>query len=188
MSEAAGYQHSLEIKNGNYVFDEIVRTTEPRLLQLAYSITRNRDTAEDVVQGAYLKAYEGLQEGSFRGESTIETWLYHIVNNVAIDVWRKQQRLRMVHPDFTSVVDRRDDPIHMVENEEEQRYRNRKVRAALQALSEEQRIPIQLFYLLDQSYEEIASAMNVAVGTIKSRVHYGKKRLKPLLEEFADAA
>ena len=171
------------------VLDNIVRETEPKLQRLAYHLVSNWDAACDVVQEAYTRAFDALREGRFRGESRLGTWLQSIVHNVAIDARKKQQGLRVTHSDIALIADREEsDPRYTVEKEEEQRYQSRRVHDALRTISDEQHIALQLFYFWDLSYKAIAEEVQVAVGTIQSRMHYGKKKLKQLLAECVEAA
>ncbi len=73
-------------------FHQIVRATSPRLVRLAARILGSEEEAEDVVQEAYVKAFRSLAEGRFDQRSALETWLYRIVSNGAIDALRSRAR------------------------------------------------------------------------------------------------
>ena len=155
-------------------FDRLVLRYRPRVVELAMRYTRNRADAEDATQEAFIRAYGGLQH--FRCESTFYTWLYRIASNCArsllkarardlpngtIDVSdgdtaaRHQTRLQEVATpeELTST-----DDIRGVVN------------AALESLSEEFRAAITLREIDGLSYSDIASAMSIPVGTVRSRV------------------
>lgn len=185
---SSGQQCYQRMEDG--VFENIVRETEPKLQRLAHCLVGNWDAACDVVQEAYMKAFDALHKGKFRDESTIGTWLYRIVHNTSIDVMRRQCRSRLLFPDdLSSLADRREiDPRYSVEKEEERRYQSRKVHDALNEISDEQRVALQLFYFWDLPYEAIAKEVNKPVGTVKSRINHGKKELKKILAECAQAA
>ena len=73
-------------------FQQIVRATSARLVRLAARILGSEAEAEDVVQEAYVKAFRALAEGRFDQRSALETWLYRIVSNGAIDALRSRAR------------------------------------------------------------------------------------------------
>ncbi|MBI4153209.1 RNA polymerase sigma factor [Candidatus Woesearchaeota archaeon] len=173
------------------VFETIVRETEPRFQRLAYSLVGNWDVAYEVVQEAYMGAFDALHRGKFRDESTIGTWLYKIVHNKAIDVRGKQKRSRITlfSGDLSSLADGKEvDPHSMVESEEEQRYQSRRVHDALNKISDEQRIALQLFYFWGMPYKAIAKEVSKPIGTVKSRINSGKRELKKILAGCTQAA
>jgi RNA polymerase sigma-70 factor (ECF subfamily) len=73
-------------------FEEIVSATSGRLVRLSARMMGNVADAEDVVQEAYVKAYQSLVSGQFDGRSSVETWLYRIVSNASIDAMRSRAR------------------------------------------------------------------------------------------------
>ena len=73
-------------------FRQIVRATSGRLVRLAARLVGNLEDGEDVVQEAYVKAHEAMVSGGFDGRSRVETWLYRIVTNTAIDALRSGKR------------------------------------------------------------------------------------------------
>ncbi|MFO0679474.1 MAG: RNA polymerase sigma factor [Polyangiaceae bacterium] len=77
-------------------FEAIVNATSARLVRLGARMLGNVADAEDVVQEAYVKAHRSLLEGQFDGRSKVETWLYRIVVNGAIDAKRKRARAKTV--------------------------------------------------------------------------------------------
>jgi RNA polymerase sigma-70 factor (ECF subfamily) len=77
-------------------FRRIVEGTSPRLLRLAARLLGSPADAEDVVQEAYVKAYRALKAGRFDQKSRVDTWLYRIVVNAALDSLRRRSRGRTV--------------------------------------------------------------------------------------------
>jgi RNA polymerase sigma-70 factor (ECF subfamily) len=80
------------LKGDRAAFGEIVRATSDRLVRLAARMTGNMADAEEIVQDAYVKAYRALADGRFDRRSSVETWLYRIVTNGAIDALRERAR------------------------------------------------------------------------------------------------
>lgn len=75
-------------------FEIVVKATSARLLRMSARLLGDITAAEDVVQEAYLRAFEALRTGSFQEQSRPETWLYRITVNAAIDARRKRKRAR----------------------------------------------------------------------------------------------
>ena len=75
-------------------FGVLVNATMPRLFRLAARLMGDVEEAEDVLQDAYLRAYEALSNGCFDSRSGVETWLYRIVVNTALDALRSRRRIR----------------------------------------------------------------------------------------------
>lgn len=132
--------------------------------------------AEDAAQEAFLAAWRGLPR--FRGDSRFSTWLYRLTTNAAIDCLRREKRHRDTD-DLESVElpDGGDTPQELAERSETQTA----VRAALSALSEEHRQVLLLRYMQELDYGEIAAALAVSEGTVKSRINRAKARLKEIL-------
>lgn len=132
--------------------------------------------AEDAAQEAFLAAWRGLPR--FRGDSRLSTWLYRLTTNAAIDCLRREKRHRDTDDlEGVELPDGGDTPQELAERSETQTA----VRAALSALSEEHRQVLLLRYMQELDYGEIAAALAVSEGTVKSRINRAKARLKELL-------
>jgi len=153
-------------------FGELFRRHRDQMWALALRTTRDRETAADAVQEAFISAFRGAD--SFRGEAEVTTWLHRIVVNSCLD------RLRRIKPvvhlpdsSLSILADRRD---------EQQSVEVRlDVRAALEQLPEGQRMALILVDMHGLKVDEAASILNVAQGTIKSRCARGRAAMVPLL-------
>ena len=144
--------------------DELMNRHRARILNLAFQITRDRDLAEDCAQEAFVRAFSKLS--GFRAQSSFGTWLYRIALNVALEKSRQTLTIRPVE-------DR-------IENKEEWVEEARApptdfdgqmaLEWALDQLSEPLRVALILREWHGLSYEEMASACAVPVGTIRSRL------------------
>lgn len=173
-------------------FGELVARYRGRMYQVAYGVVSHHETAMDLTQEAFLRAYQSL--GAFRGEAKFSTWLRRIVTNVCLDHLRKSERRTV----FASYDDSRgegdDDPdgLRLTGTLEPPDARVARkelgcaILEALQNLTPEQRAAIVLREVEGMSYEEIATTMDCAVGTVMSRLHYARKRLRSLLTEHYD--
>lgn len=132
--------------------------------------------ADDVTQEAFLTAWRALP--SFRGECRFSTWLYRLTTNAAIDFLRREKR--HAHSDDVTELELPDgapSPQELAERSETQSA----VRRGLAQLSEEHRQVLVLRYMQELDYGEIAAALSVSEGTVKSRINRAKARLRELL-------
>jgi RNA polymerase sigma-70 factor (ECF subfamily) len=155
-------------------FDRLVLKYRSRIVELAMRYTRNRDDAEDATQETFIKAYRGLRH--FRCDSAFYTWLYRIASNCARNLLKARR-----HDSFENVIDF-SDYRHVVRHPTrlwdlatpEELALTADIRgmanATLEGLSEEQRTAIILREIDGWSYQQIASAMSIPVGTVRSRI------------------
>lgn len=173
-------------------FGELVARYRTRMYHVAYGMVSHHETAMDLVQEAFLRAFQNL--GAFRREARFSTWLRRIVTNVCLDHLRKaEHRLTVASYDDTRS-EGDDDPesVRLAGSVEPpdlgvaRRELGTAILRALRVLTPEQRAAIVLREVEGMSYEEIAVTMDCAVGTVMSRLHYARKRLRALLREHHD--
>jgi RNA polymerase sigma-70 factor (ECF subfamily) len=160
--------------DGVPTWEEVAREHGRFLYNVAYRLTGNDDEAQDLVQEALLRVRRGLEHyepGSLQG------WLARIVTNVFLDeVRRKRRRPVDALPD---------DPGQVLPPapaaDEVPTGLSDEVERALAALPEEFRVPVVLCDVSDLSYEQIASATGVPIGTVRSRIHRGRRMLRASL-------
>jgi len=152
-------------------FRRIVIATNVRLVRLAARIMGNMEDGEDVVQEAYVKAHRALVEGRFDGRSRVETWLYRIVTNTAIDALRsgaRRERSKDVATgatwDGAAAADAR---IALAELD-----------AVLQGLPADQRVALVLKSVEGRSAAEIAEIMDTTEGAVEQRLVRARAALK----------
>jgi RNA polymerase sigma-70 factor (ECF subfamily) len=161
-------------------FEPLVEKYRQRVYRLAYNVLRNQEDAWDVAQDAFIKAYKALP--SFRGQSAFYTWLFRIVMNVAHDKARQrgaQGRAfgteRVTEEEWERTMpDPGEDP-GAAAARAEQRAR---IAQALETLPEHHRAIIMLSDVEGLSYREIADVLNIPMGTVMSRLHNARKRLR----------
>jgi RNA polymerase sigma-70 factor (ECF subfamily) len=152
-------------------FEGIVRRWQGRLVGLAWRFCRDRGTAEDMAQEAFLKAYRSL--ATFRGDSAFSTWL----TAIALNTYRS--RLRAEGPPLVGL-----EPSQALVSEAgvhrdlEEQERAEAIRRAVLTLPARYREPIVLFYLQEKDVAETARVLGLAEGTLKSRLHRGRDLLK----------
>jgi len=165
-------------------FSILVRRHQDRLYNTVYRLLDNAEDAQDVVQEAFLHAYQSLD--SFKGDSLFFTWLYRIAVNTAISLKRKRRVILSIDGarNGEAGVDPLDpsdaaQPEHALEQAEQER----RVRRALGRLSPEHRAVLIMKDMEGQKYETMAEVLQVPIGTIRSRLHRARLELRELLEQ-----
>jgi RNA polymerase sigma-70 factor (ECF subfamily) len=172
------------LKGRTAAYGELVRRYQDRLYNTVYRLVDNAEDAQDVVQDAFLNAYQSLD--SFKGDSRFFTWLYRIAVNAAISLKRKRKVALSIHSGGDNPETRTEplddsecsNPGHALERAEEER----RVQVALSRLSPEHRTVLILKDMEDQKYETIAEILEVPIGTIRSRLHRARMELRSLLQ------
>jgi RNA polymerase sigma-70 factor, ECF subfamily len=154
-------------------FGELVRRHEDRIFALAVRMTGNRTDALDATQEAFIQAFRRAK--SFRRESAFATWLYRIAANCCHDQLRKKRRAPTPEENLP-------DPVGSHPDVGEQGALRVDVSAALAQLSSDYREAVVMHDLGALPYEEIARITNVSIGTVKSRISRGRRKLAELLE------
>lgn len=161
-------------------FEELVRTHQHRIYALALRMLGNAAEAQDVAQEAFLRAHRGLAE--FRGEARLSTWLYAIASRLCLNRLAGSERRLTHHGEetLTRLSDGRPGPDQTLERGEIEEALHR----AIGELVEERRIVVILRDVEGLAYEEIAEALELPVGTVRSRLHRARLDLKEKLERF----
>ena len=160
-------------------FGAIVARTTPRLYRLAARITGDPGEAEDVLQEAFLRAFDALGEGRFDGRAGVETWLYRIVANAALDALRARKRRRArVELDAANEGEAVDDRRRLAA-----RAALRELDAWLGELPADQRTAIVLKEIEGLSSSEVADIMKSSVGAVEQRLVRARAALRRRSEE-----
>lgn len=176
-------------------FRGLVERYQHRVHSVALGVMGNFEDAEDVTQEAFLKAYRNLS--SFRGQSSFYTWVYRIAFNLAIDERRRRYRhvetnvSELSALDIASQESKRDGTSMLSESpqpdvELERSELRLQIGAAMEELSPEHRAVIILREVEGLSYSEISDAVGCSKGTVMSRLHHARRKLKKALERLAE--
>ena len=154
--------------------------------RLAVQITKNRADADDVMQETFIKVYRSIH--TFRKDATFETWLYRIAVNEALNFVKRRDRQReCAEAEYESSVRQRvqlaNDPHAQAEKSELRQH----VTAAVNSLPLKHRTVVILHEFEGLTHAEIASILNCSEGTVRSRLHYARKKLRTLLKPYMDA-
>jgi RNA polymerase sigma-70 factor (ECF subfamily) len=173
-----------------WAFDRLVLKYRPRIVDLTMRYTRNPADAEDATQETFIKAYRGLRH--FRGDSAFYTWLYRIASNCARNVLKSRSRDLLKNTvDFTEFRNAARLPTRLRELATPEELAltadiHGTVNSALDGLSEEHRAVITMREIDGLSYQEIASAMSIPVGTVRSRVFRARDFIDHKLRRIHD--
>ena len=163
---------------------EIFDKYHKKVYRIAYGVVRHREEALDIVQEVFIKLFRSIK--NFKGKSHFYTYLYRMVMNTAIDHARKTGK------QFISSLDEEGsfEPSDELEKGPErillQKELEERVKGAMEKLPAEQRAALIFRDVEGLSYQEMAEAMGCSIGTVMSRLHYGRKRIQELLKDYVE--
>lgn len=164
-------------------FGALVEQNQNKIYGLCYRMTGNPEDAADLTQEAFLNAWRGL--AGFGGKSSFSTWLYRLAANACIDFLRREKRRVELSMTLDDGDEERQadipDPRSSPERELEKREAQRALREGLAALSPQHREVLLLRETEGLSYQEIAQALGLEEGTVKSRIARARMALRDLL-------
>jgi len=151
-------------------FVQFVERYRAPLISYVYGLTGQREDAEELAQEAFCRAWEKLP--ALRQPERLVSWLYRIAHNLAVSEGRRPRPVAL--PAEPAADPPRDDP-------------GADVHGAVARLSEEHRVVVSLRHFAGLSHEEIARALGVPAGTVRSRLSRAYDRLRPLLAHLLEA-
>ncbi|MFI5384485.1 MAG: RNA polymerase sigma factor [Fimbriimonadales bacterium] len=167
-------------------FDQLVAKHRQRAYQYAFRLTRDPEEAADIVSESFIRMHRSIQ--NFKGDSAFTTWMYRISTNCFLDIRKKKRGKQAISLEATvqtpdgEVVYQFEDTAPSPHERAERSEAMRAIRAALAVLPEYQRAIILMYHAEMQSYEEIAAALRLPIGTVKSRLNRARLSLRTLLE------
>lgn len=165
-------------------FGTLVRRHQERIYGLAFRLTGDHASADDLAQETFVRAWRGI--GQFGGRSGFYTWLYRIALNLAFSRWKKAQSRRELSLE-PEILEKQRDPSRRGEDGAGE-ARSREIAAALEealaGLSAEHRSTVVLREMEGLSHGEIARISRCSEGTVRSRLHYAKRILKRKLAKY----
>jgi len=164
-------------------FAELVKKYRIKVFNLAFSLTRDRDVADDLAQEAFIKAYYALPR--FQSRSGFGTWLYRIAINHVRDYLRKKSRMIQISIEKikeSSIL--QEDKTMKEEKESAEAQRKQFVHQSIRSLPEKHQVILSLRDIQGFSYEEISRILNISPGTVDSRIYRARKMLRKKLAPF----
>ena len=162
------------LKGDTNAFSHLINKYKDMVFTLVIKIVKSQEDAEEVAQDSFIKAYQKLD--SFKGQSKFSTWLYTIAYRNALTKVRKK-KLETTDIDSYVIDNHKDDhefpQIEAIKNNEQEKY----VKQAIENLGETDALLITLFYLNDNSIEEIQEITEMTQSNVKVRLFRARKRL-----------
>jgi RNA polymerase sigma-70 factor (ECF subfamily) len=179
-------------------FSILVRRYQNRVFNAAYRMLGSKEEAEEVVQDTFIKIHQGMD--SFRSESTFAAWVFRISHNLCIDTLRSRKKRSAIQlvpfksrtsegegggelPELDDIPDSSLEPAQQLDVQEESAV----LEASLKSLPESQRAVLVLHDLEGFQYQEISEIIGASIGTVRSRLHYGRIKLKEILDAYYSA-
>jgi len=161
-----------------------------QLYSAAMRMARNPADAEDLVQEAYTKAFSAFHQ--YKPGTNLKAWLYRILTNTYINLYRKRQR-EPLQSNSDTIEDwqlaraesHTSTGLRSAEAEALDHLPDSDVKRALQAIPEEFRLAVYFADVEGFAYKEISDIMNTPIGTVMSRLHRGRKMLRDMLADYA---
>lgn len=169
------------ILDGNAkAFATLVERYQRPIHALIRQIVPNREEAEELTQDVFVKAFRKLD--SFKRESSLSTWLYRIAWNTAISETRKR---RLVYPDFDDqqLANLPEETVDEMLNRENDEALMQRLERAIEKLSPEEKVLINLYYTENKSMTEVALILNITADNAKVKIHRTRKKIVLLIKQ-----
>lgn len=164
-------------------FGVLVERYQRRVIGVALAIVRNQDDAIELAQETFIRAYENLAK--FESRSSFSTWLYRIASNLAIDFRRRESRRNVLRGEEADAeLSRMPSALGDSFKAAHRGELGQRINEALKELTAEHRAVILLREVEGLSYDEISEVMQCPRGTVMSRLHYARGRLREILKDL----
>ena len=161
-------------------FGRLAQAYQRPVFNLTYRMLGNQQEAEDAAQETFLRAYASLRQ--YNDDHKFSTWLFSIANHHCIDRLRRR-RATYVSIDDNPVLENLDGETGLPEASALSQEHRREVQRLLDQLEPDYKMPLVLRYWEDYSYEEIATALDLTVAAVKSRLFRGRQQIAKLYSE-----
>ena len=190
MSNTNEPQNTPSAEELSALFTEQAMQYLDQLYGAALRMTRNPAEAEDLVQETYTKAFAAFHQ--FKQGTNLKAWLYRILTNTYINLYRKRQREPLRTSTDTvedwqmaQAMEHSPTGLRSAEAEALDHLPDSDVKAALQSIGEDFRMAVYFVDVEGFSYKEASEILGVPIGTVMSRLHRGRKNLRELLADYA---
>jgi len=170
-------------KGDQEAFGTLVKKYKNKVFNLAFSMTFDREMADDLSQEIFIKTYMALPR--FKFKSKFSTWLYQIALNHIRDFFRKQAKIKKIP--LEDIADKRlfhEDDTAQKERDREEKKRRKLLYKAIATLPEKHRVILSLRDIQGFSYGDIANILKISPGTVDSRLHRARKMLREKISPF----
>jgi RNA polymerase sigma-70 factor (ECF subfamily) len=171
-------------------FDRLVQRYHKQAFNIAFRMTGNHADAEDLTQEAFVRAFRFF--GNYRRDWPFDNWLYKIMSNLFVDDLRRKPKAKVHSLDqpldlggkneevYLEIPDNANNPERLVMTDQLEEH----IQKALNALPPDFRMTVILADIDGMSYEEISATMRCSLGTVRSRLHRGRKLLRAKIAQF----
>lgn len=159
-------------------FNELMSQYQHHVYNIAYRMMGNEHDASDLAQESLIKVFRSI--ASYKGKSTLSTWIYRITMNTCLDELRKKNKINK-HISYTNILLNLEDGSPSPEERMLNQEKNVYIQKAIFQLSEEYRAVIVLRDIQGFSYDKIGEILDISLGTVKSRISRARKLLKEIL-------
>jgi RNA polymerase sigma-70 factor, ECF subfamily len=172
-------------KGDTKAFGILVERYQRRVIGVAMAVVHDQEDALELAQETFVRAFQSV--GKFESRSSFSTWLYRIAANIAIDFRRRERR----HPtmrgeEAENEIQRLPSKLGDSFKEAQRSEMSQRIKDALAELTQEHRAAILLREVEGLSYDEISEVMQCPRGTVMSRLHYARNRLREILKDFRE--
>ena len=175
----------LAARGDSQAFERLVMPHEKMMYALALRMCQNPEDAKDCVQDAMIRVFRSLP--SFRGDSSLSTWLYRIVNNTCLDSHRRKKVRRAESLDELNETGwSAPDPAPGPQESLERNSLKKALSRGIDQLPDSIRSAIVMRDIHGFSYEEISETLGINIGTVKSRINRGRERIRNYLIETGE--
>ena len=189
LSQATDETLVARVQDGDQsAFDYLVERYKERLYATVYHMTGNHADANDLVQDAFIKAFNSIR--GFKRESSFYTWIYRIaVNRTLNHLKRGKNRQQFSLDDIDGHIQSDPDFVELISHITPRREvglneLQEKLNAALQKLSEEHRAVVVMHDVQGLTHADIGKALHCSEGTVRSRLFYARQQLQGLLADY----
>ncbi len=161
-------------------FEQIVRDHQAMVFGTLARMIGSRENLDDLAQEVFLRLYKALP--AFRGEALLSTYLYRITMNVAQNEWKRRKRERTsmvsISDEVSGWEERLEHPDRNAVELMEEREFKESVEQQLARLSQVERAVLVLYHQEERSYEQIAAVLGIPIGTVRTHLHRGRKKMR----------
>jgi len=160
------------------MFENIIKTHTPRIYKMIYNMTNNYEITRELTQEVFMNAWRGF--GSFRGDSSVYTWLYRIALNTVFKYRRTQSRegRKISIDDIKNLTTENNPEKFVIEKTDRQLIKN-----MVSLLPRKYQEVLVLRYYEDCDYSTIAKTLGIPIGTVRSRLHRTLAKLEEMVKE-----
>lgn len=168
--------------NDNDAFRTLVKLYHEKIYQICYGFLRNKEDAEDITQDVFIEILKSIH--FFRGESSINTWIYRIAVTRSLNLIKKNKIKNFAHSLEQILLFKQSEPISHNEpfSQLTQKEQAKIIQIEIDKLPKNQKIAFTLHKYNDHSYSEVAEIMNTSLSSVESLIHRAKIKLKEKLK------